>query len=196
MGFIRSWFAQEKTYAELRYDLEKRTVIADGQTFDGIDGLHFEADTDIADGEANYNAKEVTIRFSFPVYLSVATERVGGPEEGYEVKVLSIKPARETKAVAPLWRPGELLGRLFGRRKERYPTASGVKRLFYNANMKEARAYNSHEVKFSNVGTIVFSSLGSNSRIQPELAELYPPSGTTFTCVQQGNALELEVVHG
>jgi hypothetical protein len=185
---------QEKTYMELKYDLTKKVVVADSDTFEGIDGIYFEADTQIADGEANYGAGEVLIRFSFPVRLSVATEKIGGPEEGYEVKVLSISPVEKTQVVVPLWKPGELLGKLFGRgRKERYPTASGVKRLFYSAGAKEARAYNSHEVKFSGVNVIIFISLGTGSKIQPELAELYPPSKWTFICVQRGNALEVEL---
>lgn len=188
------WLTQEKTYMELKYSLRDRRVVADSDTFDNVDGLFFEADTQIADGEADYSAGEVSIRFSFPVHLSVKTERVGGPEEGYEVRVLSISPAEKAQVVMPLWRPGELISRLFGRRREKYPTASGVRRLFYSAGAREARAYNSHEVKFSGVNVIIFISLGANSKIQPELAEFYPPRKYTFTCVQRGEALEVGLV--
>jgi hypothetical protein len=69
-----------------------------------------------------------------------------------------------------------------------------VRRLFYSAGAREARAYDSHKVKFSGVNAIIFIPPGENSKIQPELAEFYPPHKYTFTCVQRGSVLEVSPV--
>jgi hypothetical protein len=187
--------AQEKTYSELMYSLWYKWALADGDVFGGVAGLFFEDDTQVAHARANYRAGYVSIKFSSPVYLTVRTGwRFGGPGEGYEVRVLCIKPAGSAQVVTPAWRPGEIVGRLLDYLLGgEYPTASGVTRLLYIAGEKEARAYNSREVKFEGVSVIAFASVGALSEINPHTAELYSPRGYTFTCVQRGSVLEVSL---
>ena len=187
----RRILTQTNQVLELTYNLIEKKVYADNAVFSDIDGIYFEGDVEVADGEADYSQGTVSIRFSFPVTLSTETESIDGV-----ATVLIVRQPTTTASLLRVgikWKPGELIGRIVGRR-EKYPTASKVKVLHYDATTRKATAYNTQKKTFEKVAVIVFVGLGDGSKIQPELAHLIPKSRHTFTVVQRGYVLEVQSV--
>ena len=187
----RRILTQTNQVLELTYNILERKVYADSIVFNNVDGIYFESDVEIADGEADYAQGTVSIRFSFPVTLSTETESIDGV-----ATVLVVRQPTTTESLLRVgikWKPGELIGRIIGGR-EKYPTASKVKALHYDATTKRATAYNAQKKTFEKVSVIVFVSLGDGSKIQPNIAHLVPKSRHTFTVVQRGYVLEVQSV--
>jgi len=191
---FRRVLAETSQAQEITYNFLERKVYSGSNVYNNIDVVYFDGDVWIEDGALDYQEGKAEIKFSYPVSLSVETETIDGI-----VTILVVRPTSETTQalIHPFitWKPGELLGRLLeGRKKPRYPYASKVKNLHYDAYTKRATTYNSETKTFDNIYVITFAGLGKESKVQPDRALLKPMTGYTFTVVQRDHTLQAELV--
>jgi hypothetical protein len=182
--------AQSEGVTKLEYNLVEKKVVADHMEYSDVDGLYFEGDVYMV-GKADYSVGVVELAFDYPT--TVALELVS--IDGYAIVLVIKQPQVQAQMLATLWRPGELLGRLLGRR-ERAPYATKIRELLYDPATRQAKAYNTEAKTFENITSIRFQSLGDGSRIQRDRARLVPPVDFYFVVKQKGNVLVVENERG
>jgi hypothetical protein len=157
----------------LEFDFKSKTLTADGQVFEGVDGVFFGDSIYTYGGVADYSAGKAVLYIAEKVYISVEEERI---DTGY-ARVAVVRGVWKTEAKAA-WMPGELLIRLLQWLMRRRGVYYEVYSVHYDAATRTAsfRPAGMPPLKVGGINELLFRSIviGAGTIIQPEVAVVVP----------------------
>jgi hypothetical protein len=158
----------------LEFDFKSKTLTADGQVFEGVEGLFFGDSIYTYGGVADYSAGKAVLYIAEKVYISVEEERIDTYARVAVVRGVW-KPEAKVKVA---WMPGEIIIRLIQRLMRRRGVYYEVYRVEYDAATRTAsfRPAGMLPLKIGGINELLFRSIviGVGTIIQPEAAVIVP----------------------